>query len=81
MRMHAAVLRAEKIEEAENYLAMMEDIHTLLMRFDFPSALVPIKRKQDVSRGLIEKTRGDLTTALHGQRLHNKMKALEEKLQ
>jgi len=33
------------------------------MKFDYPSALVPIKQKQDMVRGIIEKTRGELAVA------------------
>jgi len=31
-----------------------------IMSFDYPSGLIPIKKKQDMIRGLIEKTRASL---------------------
>ena len=47
----------------------MEDIYGAIMRFDYPSALVPIKRKQDMVRNLIERTRGELAVASCESRL------------
>jgi translin len=48
---------------ANEYLDMMEKIYDAIIRFDYPSALVPIRRKQDITRSLIEKTRGELAIA------------------
>jgi translin len=48
----------------------MEDIYELLMSFDYPDAILPgMRRRQDMVRGVLEKTRGDLTTALRQQKL------------
>jgi translin len=52
-----------KTEKANSYLNMMGEIYDAIIRFDYPSALVPIKRKQDMVRGIIEKTRGELAVA------------------
>jgi len=41
----------------------MEDIYSAIIRFDYPSGLIPIKKKQDMVRGIIEKTRGELAVA------------------
>lgn len=49
--------------KANDYLDMMEQIYDAIIRFDYPSALVPIRKKQDMVRGLIEKTRGELAVA------------------
>jgi translin len=46
--------------KANECLDMMEKIYDAIIRFDYPSALVPIRKKQDMIRGLIEKTRGEL---------------------
>ena len=56
-------------EKANEYLKYMDDIYGAIMSFDYPSALVPIKRKQDMIRGLIEKTRGELAVASCGRRI------------
>lgn len=49
--------------KANECLDMMEKIYGAIIRFDYPSALVPIRRKQDIARGLIERTRGELAIA------------------
>ena len=56
-------------KKAYHYLGIMEEIYDAILRFDYPSSLVPIKRKQDVSRNLIEKTRGELAVASCEQRI------------
>jgi translin len=50
-------------EKAHRYLKLMEEIYDAIIRFDYPSGLIPIKRKQDMVRGIIEKTRGELAVA------------------
>jgi len=56
-------IRKGKAKKADNYLEMMEEIYNVIIRFDYPAGLVPIKKKQDMVRGLIEKTRGELAVA------------------
>ena len=56
-------------KEAITYLNTMEEIYDAVLRFDYPSSLVPIKRKQDIARSLIEKTRGELAVASCEQRI------------
>jgi len=48
---------------AHKYLKLMEEIYDAIIRFDYPSGLIPIKRKQDMVRGIIEKTRGEIVVA------------------
>jgi translin len=51
-------------------LKLMEQIFELLMEFDYPDAILPgMKRRQDMVRRVLERTRGDLTIALRQQRL------------
>jgi translin len=61
-----------KAEKANEYLQHMDQIYDAIMRFDYPSALVPIKKKQDMVRALIERTRGDLVVSSCEQRIHEK---------
>jgi len=56
-------IREGKTKKADNYLEMMDNIYDVIIRFDYPSGLIPIKKKQDMVRGLIEKTRGELAVA------------------
>ena len=56
-------IRAGKAKEADGHLNMMEEIYDVIIRFDYPSGLIPIKKKQDMVRSLIERTRGELAVA------------------
>jgi translin len=58
--------------KANEYLHHMDRIYDAIMSFDYPSALVPIKKKQDMVRSLIEKTRGELVVANCERRIHEK---------
>lgn len=52
------------IGDASSVYEKMEYIvHNLLM-FDVPDAIVPLRRKQDIARGVIERTRSDIATAV-----------------
>lgn len=69
------LMRVGKAVEVERVIETMEKIHELLIEFDYPDAILPgMKRRQDMVRGILEKTRGDLAVALGQQRLE---KALE----
>jgi len=56
-------IRAGEAKDADDYLTMMEEIYDVIIRFDYPSGLIPIKKKQDMVRNLIERTRGELAVA------------------
>jgi len=65
-------IRADRVDAAERTLRQMEDIYELLMSFDYPDAILPgMRRRQDMVRGVLEKTRGDLTTALRQRKLES----------
>ena len=56
--------------EAERLLEAMDDIYDQLVTFDFPDAITGgLRRQTDIVRGVLERTRGDLTTTLQQQRL------------
>jgi translin len=74
------MLREGDVDRATTYLDMMEEMFLVIMRFDFPDALIPIRRKQDVARSLVEKTRGDITVAVYSSRLQSKLNELSKKL-
>ncbi len=73
-------LRSGNVAAASGYLEKMERILDTLMRFDYPTALVALKRKQDVARSLIEKTRGEVAVAARSQELADKLDAVRHKL-
>lgn len=72
-------LRNDDVERAALLLRFMEEILDELGTFDFPNALVPdLRRKCDVARSIIERTRGDLTSAIQQAKLIKELKAFEE---
>ncbi|UCE75410.1 MAG: hypothetical protein JSV56_06840 [Methanomassiliicoccales archaeon] len=73
-------LRAEDVEKASSYLEKMEKFYEVMIRFNYPNALVSIRRKQDIARSLIEKTRGELTVAVRGRALEEKIDKLQKKI-
>ena len=75
------LIRRDSFEKAEVFLGIMEDIHATLMDFDYPDAITKgLRRKTDVSRGLIEKTRGDVVNAIRQRKLETAMLNLESRL-
>jgi translin len=73
-------LRDGDVSDASLFLEKMERILDVLMRFDYPTALVALKRKQDVARSLIEKTRGEVAVAARNDELSKKLDAMRDKL-
>ena len=58
-------LRRGELEEAENLLAVMDDVYTVLVTIDYPEALTGgLRRASDALRVVLERTRGDVTNAL-----------------
>ena len=75
------LLRHDDVEKAETLLGFMEEILEELQTFDYPNALVPdLRRKCDVGRSLVERTRGDLTRALGQSKLMKKLDGVGKRL-
>ncbi|MFW9833139.1 MAG: translin family protein [Candidatus Thorarchaeota archaeon] len=75
------LLRYDEVARAETLLGFMEEILEELQTFDYPNALVPdLRRKCDVGRGLVERTRGDLTRAVGQSKLMKKLDNVGEHL-
>jgi len=72
-------LKSGDVGRANDLLERMEDIFGELMRFDYPEAILPIKRKQDVVRSLLEKTRGEVAVAASTRNLHAKLEEVLKK--
>jgi translin len=59
----------------------MDDIYALLVTVDFPDAITgSLRRTTDMVRGVVERTRGDLTTSVQQHALKAALKAVEAKL-
>ncbi len=57
-------LMAGDLKTAEKIFGNMEEICDALMVFDVPDAILPLRRKQDIARGIMEKTRTDFANAV-----------------
>ncbi len=67
-------LRRGQREDCEVYLASMDEIYALLTTIDFPDAITSgLRRTTDTTRSILEKTRGDLTTALSQAQLQQEI--------
>lgn len=75
-------LRRGNFNDCETYLNYMDDIYALLTTIDFPDAITGgLRRTTDATRGILEKTRGDLTAAVSQAELQSSMQALRQELQ
>ncbi len=69
------ILRQGYSDEAERLLTWMDEIYNLLVTVDYPDALTNgLRRQTDLARGIIERTRGDLTTSLREDRLQEALR-------
>ena len=75
------ILRSGYSEEAERLLGHMDDIYAVLVTIDYPDAITNgLRRQTDLARGIVEKTRGDVTFSLRGQQLAEAIKGLSTQL-
>ena len=75
------ILRHDRSAEAEQLLEMMDEIYGLLVTVDFPDAITgKLRRLTDVVRGIVERTRGDLTTSLQQDELKSALQSMEGRL-
>ena len=75
-------IRRAEIAFGEEVLTAMDDIYYAMVSFDYPAAISGnIKRTADVTRSIIEKTRGDVTNAIRQQRLERALRAEEAKME
>ncbi len=68
-------------QEAERLLDWMDAIYDQMVTFDFPDALTGgLRRQTDVLRGVLERTRGDLTQSLRQQKLQDALAKFETRI-
>jgi translin len=75
------LIRRAEVDAAEDFLRAMDEIYQTVMSFDYPSGVTyGLRGRSDAVRGMVERTRGDLTNALRQARLEQRMKDLEARL-
>ncbi len=75
-------MRQGKMDGCEALLADMDEMYNVLITLDFPDAITGnLRRTTDQARGILEKTRGDLTLGVTQERFTQTMTRLEGRLQ
>lgn len=69
-------MRKGDLSRGEELLAIMDDVYSMLVTMDFPDALTGgLRRTTDMVRGVLEKTRSDLTLAITQKTLEKKLES------
>jgi len=73
-------LRRNDLSRCEELLAIMDDIYSVIMTMDFPEGVTyGLRRTSDAVRGILERTRGDLTLVLRQKELEDKLEQIPRK--
>jgi translin len=71
-------LRRGNMAEAERLLGAMDEIYDMMVTFDFNDAITGgLRHRVDQLRGVLERTRGDLTNSLRQDRLVQALREIE----
>jgi len=71
-------LRRGRVEVSEQMLDLMDEIYTGLVTVDFPAAITSgLRRQTDIARSILERTRGDVTTAIRQEAMKQTLAAFE----
>ncbi|MFA5393453.1 MAG: haloacid dehalogenase [Candidatus Ratteibacteria bacterium] len=74
-------LRKQEFAEAERILSTMDSFYYFLFSLDYPDAILRgLRRMVDNDRGIIERSRGDLTSALIQENLRRELLRVENKI-
>jgi translin len=75
------ILRSGYSEEAERLLGIMDEIYAVLVTMDYPDAITNgLRRQTDLARGILEKTRGDVTFSFRSAQLSEAIRGLSSEL-
>jgi translin len=72
-------IRRGDLSRGEELLSAMDDIYSVLVTMDFPDAITGgLRRTTDMVRGVLERTRSDLTLAIRQKDLESRLEKLEK---
>ena len=72
-------MRQGDLSRSEELLLTMDDIYSVLVTMDFPDAITGgLRRTTDMVRGVLERTRSDLTLAIRQKGLENKLEKFKD---
>ena len=68
-------MRRGDLSQGEELLSAMDDVYSILITMDFPDAITSgLRRTTDMVRGVLERTRSDLTLVMSQNELENKLR-------
>jgi translin len=71
------MMRQGDLSRGEELLSIMDDIYGILVTIDFPDAITGgLRRTTDMVRGVLERTRSDLTLTVRQQALEKKLDSI-----
>lgn len=74
-------MRRGDLSRSEELLLVMDDIYNVLVTMDFPDAITGgLRRTTDMVRGVLEKTRSDLTLVMRQKDLENRLEEFKDDL-
>lgn len=74
-------LRRGQVKQAEKILGKMDDIYSVLVTVDFPDAITQgLRRTTDIVRSVLERTRGDVTTAVRQEAMKAALREFEQRV-
>lgn len=72
------IIRRDHSDQAERLLEKMETVYDTLVTFDFPDVISGgLRHRTDQVRGVLERTRGDVTMSIRQQRLESALARTE----
>jgi translin len=72
-------MRKGDLSRGEELLSAMDDIYNVLVTMDFPDAITGgLRRTTDMVRGVLERTRSDLTITIRQHELEKRLEKLEK---
>lgn len=82
MRRHSLdLMRQNRLDRTEEILEIMDDVYSQLVTVDFPDAITGgLRRTTDMLRGVVQRTRGDLTTAIRQEMMRQALHDFEARM-
>ena len=73
-------LRRDAVDGCQEFMDIMDEMYSVLVTIDFPEGVTSgLRHNTDAMRGVLERTRGDLTMALRQHSLEARLAAWEDR--
>jgi len=75
------MIRLGRVEEAVPFLSIMDEVYSQHVTIDFPDAITGgLRRQTDVLRGILERTRGDVTLSTRQEAMRQALATFETRM-